>query len=357
MANTPKKMKDPTEAALSAIQDALHVRDDDSQRIRWPHRRRPRCRRTRLRTRLGPVCAPAPKSDVYADEELRRPDDTASPRRPAANDDQESIGNILRTIQRRPAKTSYILASVFAAVWVIGGFLLGWLYLPEIQAALGPTGLTAPVLADPRRDLSRAGRVLLRARPHGGALAGDAAHCAVDGGSRDAARRAGDGRARVDRHRRSGDPPRSRGHGRRHRARAGARRRARDAGRQRGVGARTRLQRQRSAHPRAVAGPRRPARHAGRTGRADPRRHQRRASRPQPRHLADQPARRRAGQRRRAPHHHDAGRKGRAHHPRARPCRRQHDRAARRARRRPAGAARIRPAPPPPRRSPRRPTA
>ncbi len=31
MANTPKKMKDPTEAALSAMQDALHVRDDDTK--------------------------------------------------------------------------------------------------------------------------------------------------------------------------------------------------------------------------------------------------------------------------------------------------------------------------------------
>ena len=30
MANTPKKMKDPTEAALSAIQDALTVRDPDA---------------------------------------------------------------------------------------------------------------------------------------------------------------------------------------------------------------------------------------------------------------------------------------------------------------------------------------
>ena len=29
MANTPKKMKDPTEAALSAIQDALNVRDPE----------------------------------------------------------------------------------------------------------------------------------------------------------------------------------------------------------------------------------------------------------------------------------------------------------------------------------------
>jgi hypothetical protein len=29
MANTPKKMKDPTEAALSAIQDALQIPGDD----------------------------------------------------------------------------------------------------------------------------------------------------------------------------------------------------------------------------------------------------------------------------------------------------------------------------------------
>ena len=29
MANTPKKMVDPTDAALAAIQDALQVRDDD----------------------------------------------------------------------------------------------------------------------------------------------------------------------------------------------------------------------------------------------------------------------------------------------------------------------------------------
>jgi hypothetical protein len=29
MANTPKKIKDPTEAALSAIQDALSIRDPE----------------------------------------------------------------------------------------------------------------------------------------------------------------------------------------------------------------------------------------------------------------------------------------------------------------------------------------
>ena len=31
MANYPKKMTDPTEAALSAIQEALNIRDDDDQ--------------------------------------------------------------------------------------------------------------------------------------------------------------------------------------------------------------------------------------------------------------------------------------------------------------------------------------
>ncbi len=32
MANYPKKMMDPTEAALSAIEEALNIRDDDNQR-------------------------------------------------------------------------------------------------------------------------------------------------------------------------------------------------------------------------------------------------------------------------------------------------------------------------------------
>ena len=31
MANYPKKMIDPTEAALSAIQEALNIRDDEEQ--------------------------------------------------------------------------------------------------------------------------------------------------------------------------------------------------------------------------------------------------------------------------------------------------------------------------------------
>ena len=240
MANTPKKMKDPTEAALSAIQDALHVRDDDDKDTMA----------TPSASALpadAATDAPWPglrssaKSDVYADEDLRRSDDNASPRRPAANDDQELIGNILRTIQRRPAKHARnSLPSVFAAVWVIGGFLLGWLYLPEIQAALGPTGLTAPVLLV-LGAIYLAPVVFFYVLAHMAVRSQEMRLIAQS--MAEVAMRLAEPEtvgAGVDRHRRSGDPPRGRGHGRRHRARVGARRRARDPGRQRGVGARTR---------------------------------------------------------------------------------------------------------------------
>ena len=48
MANYPKKMMDPTEAALSAIQEALKIRDDDpaSRKRSGATRRNPRAGRT-----------------------------------------------------------------------------------------------------------------------------------------------------------------------------------------------------------------------------------------------------------------------------------------------------------------------
>src|SRR5712691_7076385 len=149
MANTPKKMKDPTEAALSAIQDALNVRDpapepasaspppppitqSDDEPVSEPPWRT-------MRT------APA-KEMVFEDDEVRRPEEQGLLRRPA-NDDRESIGQILRSLQRRPARTSYIIATVFAVAWVLAGLMFGWVYLPQLQASLSTTGLTAPLLA------------------------------------------------------------------------------------------------------------------------------------------------------------------------------------------------------------------
>src|SRR5262249_36098248 len=149
MANTPKKIKDPTEAALSAIQEALTARDAavESEAASPPAAQatpaeepvaEPPWRTVRSET---PVEAPR-----LPEEELRPPEEPRLLRR-AANDDRESIGQILRSLRRRPAHPSYVTATVFAGLWVLAGLVLGWMYLPELQSALGPTGLAAPVLA------------------------------------------------------------------------------------------------------------------------------------------------------------------------------------------------------------------
>src|SRR5262252_2207816 len=100
MANTPKKIKDPTEAALSAIQDALSARDAAAE----------------AQAGISPTPAVSAAEDLQwsgissapaADEQQR--EEQAFSRR-AANDDRESIGNILRALQRRPAGTSYVAA-------------------------------------------------------------------------------------------------------------------------------------------------------------------------------------------------------------------------------------------------------
>ncbi len=153
MANTPKKMKDPTEAALSAIQDALNVRDAEPAPEPAPATPAPPpaedhfnfpeevAAESTWRTHSVPPAA----NDPFEDE-ARHVEDTGPMRRPA-NDDRESIGQILRSLQRRPARTSYLVATVFAVVWVLAGIVLGWMYLPELKASLGPSGLSAPILA------------------------------------------------------------------------------------------------------------------------------------------------------------------------------------------------------------------
>src|SRR5262249_36420537 len=126
MANTPKKIKDPTEAALSAIQDALSVRDampesePEPAAPPAPHRGEPVADPPWRTVRTG---AP-PREDLFEDE-IHPPEE---PLQRPANDDRESVGQILRTLQRRPAHTSYVIATVFAVVWMFAGLVLGWFY-------------------------------------------------------------------------------------------------------------------------------------------------------------------------------------------------------------------------------------
>src|SRR6202011_6110886 len=55
-----------------------------------------------------------------------------------ANDDRETIGQILQAIQKgRPARNVYTLATLFAGVWILGAALLTISFLPSLQAAVG----------------------------------------------------------------------------------------------------------------------------------------------------------------------------------------------------------------------------
>jgi hypothetical protein len=64
----------------------------------------------------------------------------------AANDDQQSIGQILRALQHRPARTSYFVAALFSCAWIIGCIALSWGYLSDLNAALSPTHSPAAIM-------------------------------------------------------------------------------------------------------------------------------------------------------------------------------------------------------------------
>jgi len=98
MANNPKKVKDPTEVALSAIQEALNISDTNVD----PNR-------NSINNEVAPPTLPSsgpsysetpfdtrPNADRPVFDPIEEP---RSPRR-AANDDRETIGQILQAIQK-----------------------------------------------------------------------------------------------------------------------------------------------------------------------------------------------------------------------------------------------------------------
>ena len=109
MANTPKKVKDPTEVALSAIQEALNISDTtvDTSRNSVGNDMEPPTISS---------AAPSYSETPYDTRDMRqntdRPvfdpiEEPRSPRR-AANDDRETIGQLLQTLQNgRPARNAF----------------------------------------------------------------------------------------------------------------------------------------------------------------------------------------------------------------------------------------------------------
>ncbi len=137
MANNPKKVKDPTEVALSAIQEALNISDaavTDNARSSMRNDVVP-ANSLSASAYIDSAFDAHPSAEQPMFEPIEEPRPTT---RRAANDDRETIGQILQAIQKgRPARNVYALATLFAGVWVVGAGLLTVSFLPALQAAIG----------------------------------------------------------------------------------------------------------------------------------------------------------------------------------------------------------------------------
>lgn len=107
MANIQQKSKDPTEAALSAIQEALNINLEQSSSSTSS---------STSSSSTDTAAVPGPADDLF------RPAERELPARPA-NDDREQVGQILQALQRHPSGTPYLFASMAAAIWVAIGLL------------------------------------------------------------------------------------------------------------------------------------------------------------------------------------------------------------------------------------------
>ena len=139
MANTSKQAMDPTEAALSAIQEALNVRDNDLSPT--PAKSEPSQSAPELTApvandeRFDRNYRPDNQPGLF-DDEIETLDQTS--RRPA-NDDRESVGQILRSLQRRPGPGPYLAATVLSVIWAGAGVGLALLYRGQMQATFTST--------------------------------------------------------------------------------------------------------------------------------------------------------------------------------------------------------------------------
>src|SRR5580704_16153992 len=151
MANFPKKSKDPTEVALSAIQDALNVREAEQKAAvevpTTPATVPPAAPQVPPETRRrSPIASPTPiDEDLFLAPAGGAPVD-AQPGRRAANDDRATIGQILQSLQRRPARTPYTVASIFSIAWVVCALGFAYSYSAEFSALTSQGATATPVL-------------------------------------------------------------------------------------------------------------------------------------------------------------------------------------------------------------------
>ena len=149
MAKAPKKTQDPTEAALSAIEEALQLGKDEkpaeSAETAVPIETADEQDQSRLQRRLSAAAPAAGEPTATIEPETPRPESVREParepiresmqapvqatarrpdrpmRRAAANDDRQSVGQIIARLHSRPSRTPLVLASILSVLWIVGG--------------------------------------------------------------------------------------------------------------------------------------------------------------------------------------------------------------------------------------------
>ena len=148
MAKAPKKSQDPTEAALSAIEEALQLGKDEkpaaSPESVEPIENADDQEQSRLQRRLSAAAPAAGEPAATIEPETPRPESVREParepiresvqtpvqaprrpdrpmRRAAANDDRQSVGQIIARLHSRPSRTPLVLASIMSVLWIVGG--------------------------------------------------------------------------------------------------------------------------------------------------------------------------------------------------------------------------------------------
>jgi len=119
MAKTPRKSQDPTQAALSAIEEALQMGDASTAEPAKPAADDGR--------RTG-GSIPLPSSTQMMDDTpgmRRRPAGRRLSHSPA-NDDRQSVGQILGALHARPPRMPLYVAAIASAWWVVMALLIGY---------------------------------------------------------------------------------------------------------------------------------------------------------------------------------------------------------------------------------------
>ena len=125
MANIPQKTPDLTEDALLAIQEAISATQPE-------RRAAPLAAQAH---ESEPEQAPPPAADLFneAPQSDTWDSDGNLTRRPA-NDDRESLGQMLQAMHRRPARMPFVFAGVASFIWTAGVLATAYLFRGELQA-------------------------------------------------------------------------------------------------------------------------------------------------------------------------------------------------------------------------------